>query len=306
MLPIDYTPPAAYARYYDARRYKLLIDESVRMLRKRFELAFVSQGVVYIKDATNSGSSATLVPLIEAAAGTMDDGALLDQVHRHMSTILYAVEAREGAAAKTYAQVKNKLTVRLYPEAQRSLLHDIVTRDTLAGVLVVLVLDDEGAFITVDEKTLADWGVSVEEAFKRAIGNAAKKRVTTKTLHPKTPSGTFPIHWIQEENHASGYGLGLLIHGSKYVGPYGALVSIPSRALVIATPLGPRSPPDICNAFVATTGGLARAEYRRHDRPVSTAAYWLSPLGQFTELAVTREGGRVWTEEPAGLSAMRE
>ena len=96
------------------------------------------------------------------------------------------------------------------------------------------------------------------------------------------------------------------MHGSKYTGPFGALVSVPSRALVIAAPLGPKSPADICGAFVATTGGLTRAEYQRHDRPVSQRAYWLSPLGVFTELAVTREDGRVWADEPPELSAMRK
>ena len=129
-----------------------MIDEAVRLLSKKFTLAFVAQGVVYIKDGKGGSSSANLVSLLEQAVGITDDGKLLDEVHRHVSTMLYALEAREGAVAKTFAEVKSKLTVRLFPEANRGQMQGSVTREDLAGSLTVLVLDDEGAFITVDVK----------------------------------------------------------------------------------------------------------------------------------------------------------
>ena len=303
MTPIDYTPPPAFVRRYDERRYRLLVDEAVRLLSKRFELAFVSQGMAYIKDS-GEGSAVNLVPLIESAAGIGDEGALLDHVHAHISKLLYALQSREAAPRKPYAQVKRKLAARLYPEGNRAQLRGMVTRDDLPGAVTMLTIDDEGAFSSVDPEALAAWGISAEEAFRQANANAARRRVGHKRLRPDTPSGKLTIHYIQEENHASSYALSLLMHDRKYAGEYGALVSVPSRALVLATPLGPDSLEDVVEVFVASTGGLTRAEYQRHDRPVSKGVYWLRPLGGWERVAVRREGGRVWAETPAGLREM--
>ena len=302
--PIDYTPPAPLARHYDDRRYRLLLDEAVRLLSTRFELAFVAQGMAYVKDA-GKGSAVNLVPLLESAAGIRDEGKLLDHVHAYVSRFLYALEAGERAPAKPYKDAKRKLAARIYPEANRASLAEMVTRDDLPGTVTMLALDDEGAFTSVTPEALEAWGVSADEAFRQANANAARRRVEVKTARPQTPSGRFPIHYIAEENHASSYALTLLMHDRKYAGEYGALVSVPSRALVLVTPLGPDSLGDVVPAFAATTGGLTRAEYERHDRPVSAGVYWLRPRGGWEAVAVTREGGRVWAEEPEGLRALR-
>ena len=300
MVPIDYVPPTQFAGRIDEHRYRLLLDEAVRLLSTRFELAFVSQGVAYIKDS-GKGSAVNLVPLVESSLAIRDEGALLDHVHAYVSRFLHALRARETAPAKPYAQSKRKLAARLYPEANRAGLSGMVTRDDIPGTVTLLTIDDEGAFTSVTPDALEAWGITAEEAFRQANANAARRRVDTKTLRPDTPSGKLTIHYVAEENHASSYALTLLMHDRKYAGAYGALVSIPSRALVLVTPLGPDSLADAVAVFVATTGGLTRAEYQRHDRPVSQGVYWLRPTGDWEEVAVARADGRVWAEPPPGL-----
>ena len=300
MVPIDYQPPGRLAARYDARRYKLLLDEAVRLLSKRFELAFVAQGMAYIRDS-GKGSAVNLVPLIESAAGIRDEGALLDHVHAYVSRMLYALKAGEAAPAKPYAQCKRKLAARIYPEANRASLAGMLTRDDLPGTVTMLALDDEGAFTSVNPDALEAWGVTADEAFRQANANAARRRVDVQTLRPQTPSGKMTIHHIVEENHASSFALALLMHDRKYAGAYGALVSVPSRALVLVTPVGPGSLDNIAEVFAATTGGLTRAEYQRHDRPVSQGVYWLRPKGGWERVTVTREDGRVSAKTPPGL-----
>lgn len=301
MPPIDYTPPTGLSPKPAPRRYKLLIDEAVRLLGTQFEIAFVAQGIVYFSAPGGKQSSANLLPIIRDTAGLKDDGQVLDAVHRHVSTMLQATAARKAAPQKTYAQVKRKLAARIYPDDGTFGRGDFVSECHLPGTVTALMLDDEGAFASVSPEALQNWGISADEAFHVAIENASKHKMDVTKLRPDTPSGKFTIYLLGEDNHASSFALALPMFGRRYLGEHGALVAVPGRELVVCTRLDRDSPRDIVNACVATVGELVRASYQRSDRPVSQGFYWLNELGVFTEVKVHRADGRVWVEEVAGM-----
>ena len=301
---IDYTPPAAFAAQFDERRYRLVIDEAVRVLSKRFKIAFVKDAVAYIDDGSDS-SSVNLNPMLAAIGHLRKDARLLDGAHAHTTRMLHALTAREQSEEKTFREVRRKLAVRLYPpDSKLGELTHIVTGEHLPGLVSMLMLDDEGAFSGISVEMLEKWSVTPEDAFREAIRNASRAKVDVRTLKPNTPSGRFPIYHISEPNHASSFALALPMFDRKYLGEFGALVAVPARELTLATPVGPNSLDDIVEAFVATIGGLVRSTYAQTDRPVSQDFYWLDPLGKFERIAVRREDGRVWALEPPRLTQM--
>ena len=301
--PVDYTPPAGLEDALDPTRYKLLVDEAVRVVGQRHAVDRVERGVIHLAGGGASSAVVNLHNVVAAVADLDDEGALLDAVHAHVNTLHDAADARARLEGADFATARPRLVARVYPAAGLAAYADgatLVLREHLPGTYTLLMLDVEGAFASVARDRLEAWGVSADEAFAAAHANAAGADVAVARTAVDLGGGPQDLYLVQDENYAASFALALAAHAPEVLGEHGALVAVPSRALAVVLPLPATAPKDVVERFAEATRRLVGETYRRHPYAVSADLFWLTPAGTFAR--VTDETGAART--PVGLAGV--
>lgn len=302
-MTIDYTPPPGYESTLTSHQYRLFVDEAVRVVGQRYTVERVERGVIHLAGEPGASSVVNLHNILAAVADHDDEGALLDAVHAHINTLHQASDARHRPELSDYANARPLLAARVYPMAavaQYVGKSEIVMRQHLPGTYTLLMLDLEGAFSSVAQARLAEWGVTEPEAFAAAHVNAARADVRLSRTEIDLGTGPLELYLAQEENYAASFALALGAHTPMVVGEHGALVAVPSRALVIILPLPSKAPKDVAERFAQSARKLIDESFEQHPYGVSTEVYWLEPRGGYQR--ITGEDGVVRT--PAGLAGV--
>ena len=302
-MQIDYTPPPGHEHTLSPHRYRLLVDEAVRVVAQRYDVARVERGVIHLAGEPGATSVVNLHNILAAVADADDEGALLDAVHAHVNTLHQAADARDRPELRDYATARPLLAARVYPAAavaQYVGKAEIVMRQHLPGTYTLLMLDLEGAFSSVPQDRLAEWGVSEPEAFAAAHVNAATADVKLSRTEIDLGTGALELYLAQEENYAASFALALGAHTPMVIGAHGALVAVPNRALVVILPLPPAAPKDVAERFAQAARKLIDESFDQHPYGVSTEIFWLEPAGGYRR--ITDEAGAIHTPpELAGV-----
>ena len=298
-MTIDYTPPAGQEGALTAARYRLLVDEAVRVVAQRYPVDRVERGVIHLAGGGASDSVVNLHNVVAAVADLDDEGALLDAVHAHVNALHHAAAARARLEGADFATARGRLVARVYPAAGLAAYADgaaLVLREHLPGTTTLLTLDVEGAFTSVARDRLAAWGVSADEAFAAAHANAAGADVEVARTAVDLGAGPQDLYLVQDENYAASFALALAAHAPVALGEHGALVAVPSRALAVVLPLAATAPKDVAERFAGATRRLVAETYRRHPYAISEDLFWLTPAGAFARATDEAGAGRTPTE----------
>ena len=302
-MQIDYTPPPGHEHTLSPHRYRLLVDEAVRVVAQRYAVERVERGVIHLAGEAGATAVVNLHNILAAVADHDDEAALLDAVHAHVNTLHDAAAARERVDLSDYAVARPRLVARVYPLAaveQYVGRSAIVMRQHLPGTYSLLMLDLEGAFSSVSRARLSEWGVSEPEAFAATHVNAATADVKLSRTEIDLGTGPLALYLAQEENLAASFALALGAHTPVVVGEHGALVAVPSRALAVVLPLPPAAPKDVAERFARAARKLIDESYAGHPYAVSTEVFWLRRGGGYAR--ITGPDGEVRT--PLELAAV--
>jgi hypothetical protein len=106
---------------------------------------------------------------------------------------------------------------------------------------------------TVNRTTAVEWGIPDEELFKIALRNLETKFTLSAPMTTELKNGTF--HMFSAEHFFAASHVLLLDKHPEVIGPFGSMVAIPTRHLLLACPV---------NTFdiVQDIGALLNVSYR--------------------------------------------
>jgi hypothetical protein len=207
-------------------------------------------------------------------------------IGEHFDRLAAAVAMSKPDNAPDYESIKDNLTIRLMPAeaVAESIRGESVWRSDLEGVVSMLAIDYPETVSTVNRSMAVEWGMPDEQLFATALHNLETKFKLSDPLSTELKNGPFfmfsAVHFF-----AASHAL-LIEKHPEVIGPYGAMVAIPTRHLLLACPV---------NTFdiVQDIGALLNVSYRAEaDGPGSiTNQIYFYRDGRFARLTTREQEG---------------
>ncbi|MBN1429356.1 MAG: hypothetical protein JXB07_13365 [Anaerolineae bacterium] len=184
------------------------------------------------------------------------------ETHKHSTEF-------EGQIANFYLAY-NLLAVRLWPDRHMQTIGEekcIVRRD-LDGVVSTLVFDLPSTIRQVRPEDADHWNKSAEELFKIGLANV-RKMPRPEISEIDAGNGVKVILFAGDSFYVSTYAL-LLKYYPACIGPYGVLISVPTRHAMLCYPIRDIEVVKVVHTLIFVTNGMY------HDGPgaISPNLYW--------------------------------
>ncbi len=218
---------------------------------------------------------------------------------------LRALRGNEALAGRAYEEVRDLLALQLFDEmwlSAQACRESVGARD-LPGLLTALVCRLPQATFRVAPEAVAAWGREQAEVMAAARANLRSLRPPLERLMLAPGAEGMRFESRGPFGAAQALALGDLPECS---GPFGALVAVPRRELLLVCPLraGPRAAQVARAAAVALVARIRQSEWEGHTA-LSRRLYWYHG-GEFEELPYevpTVDGKPVIELTPAGAFA---
>jgi hypothetical protein len=301
---IHYDIPDGFERDISKSQYKQLVDLSVEIISKRYDVESVSDGTITLKDGQHF-TAFHLDNLIIKCHG-IKGADFKKAIRDHFESLFSSIDQKDQLEVENFEAIRSYLSVRIYPEqfikAQGS-MDGFVFRTDLEGTYTLLMLDMPGAFTPVGKQFTTNWNKTHDELFLIAIENASKHPVE-KVKH-KLPTGdtSIELYLIGNEDYAASYLLNLEQNAPDLVGEFGAVVAVPNKGLVNLCKIDKDRSVDFVK-FIQYTRSVIIRSYEQHAQPISTEYFWYYQ-GKFVRIPVeVRNGGTINVIAPPALSSL--
>jgi uncharacterized protein YtpQ (UPF0354 family) len=302
---IDYSFPAGFKNTISAVDYKVIVDLSVSILEKRYKIDSVKGGSVFLSEKQDF-KIFNLDNLVVKCENEKDHSQWNAIVQSHFNSIINSVDEQKKLNPSDYNNIKSRLCVRIYPDAtidQRGGLSNLISKEDLKGTKTLLMLDLPQAFTPVSKKEFELWNKPTDEVFKVAIENAGKQKMEKVTKTFDVDGVEVEFNFLENEDYAASYALGLSVNSPDLVGEWGAVVVIPNKGLVSVCKITKSKPVDFVK-FIQRIKPLIEKSYSNNQNPVSPDFFWYYN-GKFTDIdVITDEKGNINVVAPQGLSTL--
>ena len=158
-------------------------------------------------------------------------------IGEHFSRLEAAVAHASADDRISWEQAKSRLTIRLManeavPDHFRG---NNVWRRDLQGVVTMLAIDYPDTVATVSRTSAVEWGLPDEQLFDHAIGNLGTTFKLDAPVVKELANG--PLFLFSAEHFFAASHALLLEKMPECVGPFGAVVAIPTRHLILCCPI---------------------------------------------------------------------
>lgn len=299
---IDYTIPGIFKDDIKRKDYRMIVDESVRIIAERYEVNAVKEGTIILGEGQEMGAF-NLDNLVLKCIHTTDRSGWPGVIQTHYQAIFESLDARKDLFWDHFDNVKPRLAVRLYEESfviQNGGFDYFVTKTELEGTLSVLMLDLPNAFTPVSREIFESWELQEEEVFAIARNNADPNNVEMVSEEIDANGANIMVSFLEGEDYASSVALDLHRNFPGLVGDWGSVVAIPNKGLVAICKISKDKPLDFVKFIQKFKSSIEKA-YGEHPRPVSREFFWYYK-GKFTKINVIQEGDNIDVISPIGLA----
>lgn len=185
---------------------------------------------------TESGAQMGMGNIAQLCAQT-DEAEWAKVIAEHFNRLEAAVAQANAEEVIPWDQVKSRLTIRLManeavPEQFRG---NAVWRRDLQGVATMLAIDYPETVATVSRASAVEWGLPDEQLFVQALENLSTIYKVDAPVVKEVANG--PLFLFSADHFFAASHALLLAKMPECVGPFGAIVAIPTRHLMICCPI---------------------------------------------------------------------
>lgn len=273
-------PSAAWARLFDeerGRRFEDLVKAHFRGRGAEFRL---EDGLVVVQDEDGAKQQLGLMNLAQLCArseplewrGIIEEHfRTLEKSHREQQVLEERVD--------DFERIEELLAVRLWPREYLSELDGdkLIHREDLPGTLSALVFDLPSSIRNVTPEEAAGWGKDAEELFEIALDNV-RENCIPDTMRQELAEGVEVTLFTDESFFVASHAL-LLDEHPECLGPFGALVGVPHRHVLLTFPIEDLRVLPAIQTLIPVIAGLER------DGPgsISPRLYWYRD-GEYLDL----------------------
>ena len=299
---IDYTIPGIFENDIKRKDYKIIVDESVRVVAGRYEVIAVKEGTIILGEGQEMGAF-NLDNLVLKCMNTPGKENWPKVIQSHYNGIFESLDARKDIYWDDFENVKPRLAVRLYEEdfvIRNGGSDYFVIKKELEGTRSILMLDLPSAFTPVSKDVFESWELPVDEVFTIARNNIDPNSVEMVSEEVDAGGINIVVSFLEGENYASSIALDLHRNFPGLVGDWGSVVAIPNKGLVAICKVSEEKPLDFVKFIQEFKQSIEKA-YNEHPRPISRDFFWYYK-GKFTKINVIQEGGDIDVISPIGLT----
>jgi peroxiredoxin len=302
---VDYTLPEGFKDKIAAADYKYLVDISLPVVAKRYQVESVKNGTIILVKGQDMQSFA-LDNLIIQCARMTDRSQWKKIADDHFEQLFKAIAVQKKINPKDFESIKAYLSLRIYPRqtfATNGVLDQLVTRVDLEDTYTVLMLDLPGAFTPVQKADFYVWQKNIDSVFTVALHNVDKQPVeqTTKTF--KFDKADVELTILGNEDYAASYTLDLAHNQPGLVGHWGSVIAVPNKGVVMICKISKEKPVEFVK-FIQATRPVVQKYYKEHPQRISSQYFWYYN-GVFTHINVLDyKKGQINVVAPVELSEL--
>jgi hypothetical protein len=302
--PVDYSVPQAYKKSIKKNEYKKIVDITLPLIAKRFDIENLREGVIYLKPSQEL-QVIDLGEVISKCSETTSD-KWEEVINGYFNGLFSAMDSKKNLDINRYETVRNFLSIRIYPKEmvdRRGGTENLVVRTDLEGTYTLLMLDLQSAFTPVQQSVFGSWNRDIDEVFKQAQANVNKKEMIKEVREFKAGKTRLEAIFIENEDYTASFALDLMNNSPEYVGEWGAVVAMPNKGIVNICKITKEKPLDFV-PYIQLFKKPAAELYQNHLQPVSDQFYWFYK-GRFTLINVTEDkNGNITVLPPIHLTEL--
>ncbi|HWY88875.1 MAG TPA: hypothetical protein VNX28_19335 [Gemmataceae bacterium] len=273
--------PPAWANFFTPEQYQAFIDcvaNHFTSQRRRFTLG---DGVVYVEDGKPGGKHQLGLLNLAQMCARNETKDWPEIVTDHFRTLekSYSEQKVLEERIDDFARVAELLAVRLWPlEYLADLDRDkILHRQELPGTISALVFDLPSSIRNVTPEEIKSWGKSETELFRIGLANVMENCIPDVSEQDLGEGITLTL-FSDESFFVASHAL-LLEEHPDCLGPFGTLVGIPHRHVMLAFPIQDLRVLQAIHMMIPIIAGMER------DGPgsISPLLYWYKD-GDYTNL----------------------
>jgi hypothetical protein len=303
--PVDYSVPSAHRKSIKKNEYRKIVDITLPVVGRRFEIEYLKDGVIYLK-ASQELQVIDLTEVISKCREAKDPDKWEEVINGYFNGLFSAMDAKKNLDINQFETVKNYLSIRIYPKEmveRRGGTENLVIRTDLEGTYTLLMLDLQSAFTPVQQSVFGSWNKNIDEVFEQAQANVNKKEMIKEVRELNSGKTRVEAIFIENEDYAASYALDLMNNSPDYVGEWGAVVAMPNKGIVNICKVTKEKPLDFVPYIQLFKKPVAEF-YSNHLQPVSDQFYWYFK-GRFTLITVTEDfNGSINVLPPMALTAL--
>ena len=273
--------PPAWANFFTPAQYAEFVDCVSAHFTKQKRRFTLGDGVVYIDDSQpKSKRQLGLLNLAQMCARN-DSKDWRDIIGDHFRTLekSYGEQKVLDERLSDFARVAELLAVRLWPEGYLAELDrkKILHRTQLPGTISALVFDLPSSIRNVTPEEMQSWGKSETELFRIGLANVMENCIPDVSEQDLGNGITLTL-FSDESYFVASHAL-LLEEHPDCIGPFGTLVGIPHRHVMLAYPIADLRVVQAIQMMIPIIAGMER------DGPgsISPLLYW-HKNGDYTNL----------------------
>ncbi|MEM6320627.1 MAG: hypothetical protein AAF960_23360 [Bacteroidota bacterium] len=191
-----------------------------------------------------------------------------------------------------YAQPLLKVLVR----STSVLSPEMVRRVDIPHTHSFLILDYDERFHFLTEANIVEWGVPKAELFAIGLENVAVEKIDIQEV---IWAETFPLFSFFSGDFSASFVLELSKNAPFSIGPFGAVVAIPTKGSAFAHPLYSATDIDFIQSFEEAFLSF----YQQDEVPVSDQFYWYFER-KFSAFSVQGKGKYLSIKRPSALEML--
>jgi len=266
--------PPEWAVFFSLKEYKAFISLVHDYFQGQGEQIVIDDGVVLFQNDSRSWSSVSKCGLLNLAqlCHQRSKKHWKQIVFRHFESFreAQASENEFEEKLKNFYAAYNLISVRLWPESYTDTVGEdqfIIRRD-LDGVVTSLAFDLPSTIRQVRPKDIAHWNKTTEELFEIGLSNV-RKMPRPRISEIELGSGITATLFSGDSFFIATYAL-LLQYYPAHIGPYGSLVSVPTRHTMLCYPIHGIEAIKAAHTLLLVTHGV----YNEGPGAISPHLYW--------------------------------
>ncbi|QHT68050.1 hypothetical protein GXP67_16080 [Rhodocytophaga rosea] len=302
---IDYSVPKDFVKYIDKQDYRKIIDASVAIISKRYQIDFVKKGAIHLKSGQYM-EGFHVDNLINKCLRVEDKSKWETEIEEHFTNLFASLDEQKNINPEDFESIRKYLSLRIYSKVfieQKAGRDKIIFETHLEDTYTVLMLDLPGAFATVDPGVFENWKQNKKEVFDIAQTNINKQQVEKITKTFQVDQAEVEISFLGNEDYAASYALDLIHNSPDLVGEWGSVIAVPNKGLVNICKISRDKPVEFVK-FIQYTKAAVEQFYRQHPQPISNQYFWYYQ-DRFTRINVlTDAAGNINVIAPLGLAEL--
>jgi hypothetical protein len=273
--------PPAWANFFTPEQYRTFLEKVADHFSGRKRRFTLGDGVVYVEDGKPGGQHQLgLLNLAQMCArNETKDWAEIVTDHFRTLEKSYSEQKVLEERIDDFTRVEELLAVRLWPEDYLADLdrNKILHRKELPGTISALVFDLPSSIRNVTPEEVKSWGKSETELFRIGLANVMENCIPDVSEHDLGDGITLTL-FSDESFFVASHAL-LLEEHPECIGPFGTLVGIPHRHVMLAFPIEDLRVLQAIHMMIPIIAGMER------DGPgsISPLLYWYKD-GEYTNL----------------------